>query len=109
MKYLKNLSKRLKEMGQGASHPGSSKGRPFSSRKKQSGATPPTNYDLPPLRFHLTHGENISLSPSKEEAIRSESFCKGIVFRLVTFYRNLFHILGLTNISLKGHRNYDFL
>ena len=84
MKYLKNISKRFKKMGQGASHPGSSsssKGGPFSSRRKQSGATPPTNYDLPPLRFHLTHGENIALSPTKEEAIRSESFCKGIVFR----------------------------
>ena len=66
-------------MGQGASHPGP-KGGPFSSRRK-AGATPPTNYDLPPLKFHLTHGENIALSPSKEEAIRSESFCKGIVFR----------------------------
>ena len=89
MKYLKNFSERLKKMGQGGSshhNPGSSRGRggPFSKvRRKQSGATPPTNYDLPPLRFHLTHGENITLSPSKEEANRSESFCKGIVFRWV--------------------------
>ena len=33
------------------------------------------------LRFHRTHGENIALSPSKEQAIRSGSFCHGIVFR----------------------------
>ena len=81
MKYLKNFSKRLKKMGQGtSSHPSGSKRGPFSSRRK-SGVTPPTNYYLPPLKFHLTHGENISLTSSKEGAIRSDSFCKGIVFR----------------------------
>ena len=104
MKYLKNISKRFKKMGQGASHPGSSsssKGGPFSSRRKQSGATPPTNYDLPPLRFHLTHGENIALSPTKEEAIRSESFCKGIVFRYDRVKLAVFSMS--TNITFKRY------
>lgn len=70
-------------MGQGASHPGS-RGGPFSVRGR-SGATPPANYDLPPLKFHVTHGENIALSPSKDRAQRSDSFCKGIVFRYVRY------------------------
>ena len=61
-------------MGQGASH---SRG----PGRGHSGVTPPVNYDLPPLQFHATHGENIALSPSKDRALRSDSFCKGIVFR----------------------------
>ena len=43
-------------------------------------STPAPNYDLPGLRFHLMHGDNIALSPDKQRAVRAESFCKGIVF-----------------------------
>lgn len=42
--------------------------------------TPPANYNLPALVFHARHGENVVLSPGREKARRSESFCKGIVF-----------------------------
>ena len=45
-----------------------------------SGHTPPANYDLPPLNFHSTHGENIVLVNDGSRANRRESYCKGIVF-----------------------------
>lgn len=44
------------------------------------GGTPPQGNDLPPLRFHQTRGENISLLLDGAIAKRHESFCKGIVF-----------------------------
>eukprot|EP00096_Caligus_rogercresseyi_P009470 TRINITY_DN3225_c0_g1_i1.p1 TRINITY_DN3225_c0_g1~~TRINITY_DN3225_c0_g1_i1.p1 ORF type:complete len:476 (-),score=146.26 TRINITY_DN3225_c0_g1_i1:279-1706(-) len=40
----------------------------------------PAPLDLPPLRFHETRGENISLFSEGFVAKRVESFCKGIVF-----------------------------
>ena len=42
-------------------------------------STPP-NYDLPPLKFHPTHGANIRLSEDGFTAVRHESFCQGILF-----------------------------
>ena len=47
------------------------------------GVAPDIKSKLGHLRFHRTHGENIALSPSKEEAIRAGSFCNGIVFRYI--------------------------
>ena len=52
-----------------------------SCQRKLMGVAPDFKSKLGPLRFHRTHGEDIALSPSKEEAIRSGSFCNGIVFR----------------------------
>ena len=43
-------------------------------------STPPPNYDLPPLKFHTTHGDNIQISADGFTATRHDSFCKGIVF-----------------------------
>ena len=63
-------------MGQNASHHSSS-GRLISLNG--SNTTPP-NYDLPPLKFHSTHGENIRLPADGFTAVRHESFCKGILF-----------------------------
>lgn len=63
------------KMGQGSSsnhHGGSLRGSP--------GRTPPSNYDLPPLKFHSTHGDNIHLSTEGYKAHRHESFCKGVLF-----------------------------
>lgn len=67
-------------MGQGSSH--HSRGRRSLKRGGVGGSnrTPSPNYDLPPLRFHLKHGDNIVLSADKSRAVRAESFCKGIVF-----------------------------
>lgn len=50
------------------------------SHSRSSDHTPPANYDLPPLTFHATHGENISLSEDGATATRRESYCKGILF-----------------------------
>ncbi len=36
--------------------------------------------DLPPLRFHRNHGDNIRLESDRSRAARVESFCKGICF-----------------------------
>ncbi len=58
-------------MGQGNSH---------HHHGRTPGHTPPTNYDLPPLKFHNTHGENIFLNNDDFLAVRRESYCKGIVF-----------------------------
>ena len=49
-------------------------------RSAGSGHTPPANYDMPPLNFHTTHGDNITLSNDGARATRQESYCKGILF-----------------------------
>ena len=50
------------------------------SQPRSTGHTPPANYDMPPLNFHTTHGDNISLSNDGARATRRESYCKGIIF-----------------------------
>jgi hypothetical protein len=45
-------------MGQNTSHH-SNQGRLISFNGNN---TPPPNYDLPPLKFHTTHGENIQVA-----------------------------------------------
>ena len=63
-------------MGQNASHH-SNHGRLISFNGNN---TPPPNYDLPPLKFHSTHGRNIEISTDGFTATRYESFCQGILF-----------------------------
>jgi protein neuralized len=65
-------------MGQNNSHHSNHGGRLIGFA---SNNTPPPNYDLPPLKFHNTHGDNIELSADGFTAMRHESFCKGILFR----------------------------
>jgi protein neuralized len=50
------------------------------SHHRSPNHTPPTNYDLPPLNFHTSHGQNITLSQEGALATRRESYCKGILF-----------------------------
>ena len=51
-----------------------------SSNHRSTGHTPPANYDMPPLNFHTSHGENITLSNDGAVATRRESYCKGVLF-----------------------------
>ena len=50
------------------------------SNNRSQDHTPPANYDLPPLNFHNAHGENITLVDDGARAVRTESYCKGILF-----------------------------
>ncbi len=59
---------------------GSIMGQGSSSHHQSPGRTPPATYDLPPLKFHNTHGDNINLTNDGHTAIRRESYCKGILF-----------------------------
>ena len=51
-----------------------------SSNHRSTGHTPPANYDMPPLNFHTSHGDNITLSNDGAVATRRESYCKGVLF-----------------------------
>ena len=71
-------------MGQGNSHHSRGIGRRSfkhgGSRGGGAGGSHSPNYDLPPLRFHAKHGDNIVVTADGGKAVRAESFCKGIVF-----------------------------
>ena len=47
----------------------------------------PAVENAPPLRFHRVCGENIVLESEGFRARRVESFCKGVLFRSVRFFR----------------------
>ena len=51
-----------------------------SNHRRRIAFTPPPNYDLPRLKFHTTHGDNIQLTPDSFIASRHDSFCNGILF-----------------------------
>lgn len=55
-------------------------GQTISNSAPRSASSCPGPNNLPPLKFHYVHGDNIRISRDASVARRYESFCKGITF-----------------------------